>query len=694
MPLLARIAAPAILATRGLERQRGHLFPWVPVCLACGIGIYFGLPVEPGPILWWSGGGLAALLLGALILLRGDGPLLIAALALLAGIGLAGQRTQSVAAPVIDFRYYGPIEGRIVGIDRSASDALRLTLDRVVLSNMPPARTPERVRVSLHGQQGFVTPEPGLTVILTGHLTPPGGPVEPGGFDFRRHAWFKGLGAIGYTRTPVLALAPAEEGRAGLAVFRLRMAISRAVQEALPGQAGAVAAALIAGDRSGLTPEVLDDLRAANLAHLLAISGLHMGLLTGAVFSALRVGLALHPRIALRWPIKKLAVGGAMVAGAGYLALSGGNVATERAFVMVCVVFMAVLLDRRAITLRAVALAALIVLMLRPEALLGPGFQMSFAATTALVAVFAWLREQRAERERRWPRWTVPVVALVISSLVAGLATAPFAAAHFNRLPHYGLLANLLSVPLMGAVIIPGGLLAAVLAPFGLGWIGLEIMRPAILWILGVADWVAGLDGAVSHVVAPGPATLPLLSLGGLILVLWQGPGRVAGLVPMLAAFILWAGTERPPLLVSDRGGLLGLMTEKGRALSKPRGESFAAAIWLENDGDGVDQAGAALRAGFTGKPDDLRLRLGELRIAHLTGRGAADRVAAACREADLVITSADILTGATCQVIDRRSLARTGALALHHGPEGLHVLTAQDRAGQRLWTTAAPRGQ
>ena len=689
MPLLARIAA-AVPAGGVLERQRGHLFPWVPVCLACGIGLYFGLPMEPGREVWGALGALAAVLLAGVAAARGDAPVLIAALALLAGLGLAAQRTYSVAAPVLEFRYYGPIEGRVVGIDRSASDKLRLTLDRVVLKNVPPARTPGRVRISLHGQQGFITPEPGLTVILTGHLAPPGGPVEPGGFDFRRQAWFKGLGAVGYTRTPVLALIPAEEGRAGLAVFRIRMAISRAVQEALPGQAGAVAAALTTGDRSGLSQEVLEDLRASNLAHLLAISGLHMGLLTGSVFSALRAGLALVPGVALRWPVKKIAAGGAIAAGAAYLALSGGNVATERAFVMVAVVFTAVLLDRRAITLRAVALAAVIVLALRPEALLGPGFQMSFAATTALVAVFGWLRDRRGDGERRWPRWTVPVAALVISSVVAGLATAPFAAAHFNRVPHYGLLANLLSVPLMGAVIIPGGLLAATLAPFGLGWIGLEIMRPAILWILGVASWVAELDGAVSHVVAPPPVVLPLLSLGGLFVVLWQGSARSAGLVPILVAFTLWAGTERPALLVSDSGGLLGLMTPEGRALSKPRGEGFAADSWLENDGDGADQAEAAARAGFDGQRGDLRLMLGELRIAHLTGRGAADRVRGACREADLVITSAPNPAPASCQVIGRHSLATSGALALYAGSEGPRIVSVRDSTGSRPWN----RGQ
>jgi competence protein ComEC len=334
---------------------------------------------------------------------------------------------------------------------------------------MDPRRTPARVRVSLHGQQGFITPEPGMVVILTGHLSPPSGAVEPGGFDFQRHAWFQRIGATGYTRTPVLTLSPYDGSEAGFGVkiTRIRMAISAHVQKVLDGRAGGFAAAITTGDRSGMDQATLEDLRASNLAHLLAISGLHMGLLTGFVFGAARIGLSLVPRAALVLPAKKIAAILALGAGAVYLALSGGNVATERAFIMVAVMFLALLVDRRAITLRAVAVAALIVLTLRPEALYGPGFQMSFAATTALVAVFGALRTRPGER-RRWPKWATFIWGVALSSFVAGMATAPIAAAHFNQVPHYGLIANIVSVPLMGAVIIPGAVLAALLAPFGL----------------------------------------------------------------------------------------------------------------------------------------------------------------------------------------------------------------------------------
>ena len=197
----------------------------------------------------------------------------------------------------------------------------------------------------------------------------------------------------------------------------------------LPGEVGAFAAAIMSGDRSGMSQVTLANLRSSNLAHLLAISGLHMGLLTGFVFAVLRVAMVLIPSVGLRWPVKKIAAFGALLAAGGYLALSGGNVATERAFTMVAVMLVAIMLGRPALTLRAVAMVAIVILVLQPESITGPGFQMSFAATTALVFVFKYLRYANWQH---WPRWTRGAVSLVISSFVAGLATAPFAAAHFN----------------------------------------------------------------------------------------------------------------------------------------------------------------------------------------------------------------------------------------------------------------------
>jgi competence protein ComEC len=691
------------------QGQRGALMPWAPVALGLGVALYFALPAEPGPAAY-AAAGLAACLGGACILRRREvlGPLGLALALVAAGMTLAGLRSKQVAGPVLEFRYFGPVEGRIVGIDRSASDAIRLTLDRVRLDDVAPDRTPRRVRVSLHGAQRWLQPEPGARVMMTAHLSPPAGPAEPGGFDFQRHAWFLSLGGVGYTRTPVLLAEARPAGAAPLVHLRLRM--SAAIQDRIPGQPGAFAAAVLTGDRSGLEEGPVEAMRDANISHLLAISGLHMGLLTGFVYGALRLVLALVPYLALRYPIRKWAAAGALASGAFYLALSGGNVATERAFIQVAVMLVAVMLDRRAITLRSVAIAALIVLAHRPETLFSPGFQMSFAATAALVAVFTAFRD--APRLRARPAWQRWIFALVLSSVVAGLATAPFAAAHFNRVAVYGLLANLLTVPVMGSLIIPAAVVAALLWPFGLSWLAFAAMEPGLAWILGVAERVAALPGAVDHVPSPPAGTLGFVAAGGLLLILWQGRGRWAGIAPLALASILWISVERPAVLVSDTGRLVGALTGEGRALSRARGEGFVAGVWLENDGDGATQEEAAAR-GWREDGAGLSLEAGGLRIWHGAGRRALGDAAAACARHDLVVLSepasdadpplptpqtlpalqaggsaarADAPVGA-CLVVDRAVLAARGATAIMPRDGHLAIRGARDVQGKRPWT-------
>ncbi|UWQ93115.1 ComEC family competence protein [Rhodobacteraceae bacterium M382] len=657
-----------------IMQQRGHLFPWVPVLLAIGIGLYFSRLTEPGMTTYAGTVGFGVLAMGVALRWPGGLAALVWAVALVAfGFGLAGLRAHRVAGPVLDWRYYGPIEGRVVGLDRSSTDAPRVTLDQVYLERVRPDRRPIRVRLSLHGPPETLLP--GTRVMTTGHLMPPQGPAEPGGFDFRRHAWFQGLGAVGYTRNPVLISAPSQ---AGQRVFKLRMAASRAIRQVLPGDVGGFAAAVTTGDRSGVSQTALQALRDSNLAHLLAISGLHMGLLAGFVFGLLRVGLSLIPSVALRLPVKRIAAAGALGVAAGYLVLSGGNVATERAFVMVAVALGAVMVDRRVFSLRAVALAALIVLVRRPETLLGPGFQMSFAATTALVAVFGWIREAEISLG---PPWLQPILGVVISSAVAGAATGPVGAAHFNAMAHYGLIANLVSVPLMGVLVIPAAVAALCLWPIGLGWIGLKVMGWGLAWILEVARVVAGLDGAKGYVVSPDPVVLPLIGLGFLVIILWQGRLRGVGLVPVVLGFALWTQTVRPEVLIDANGALVGVMTDQGRALSKPKGAGFVAGIWLENDGDGADQTSAASR--WDGHKTRIRrMRLGQRELVHVIGKRAVADFQE-CKANQIVVASVPMDLQGPCAHFDPAHLRETGSISVTDG----QLKTARQISGTRLWT-------
>ncbi len=686
-PARALLVTLADALPDALMAARGRLFPWLPAGFGCGIALWFAPDNEPGlpaHALAVLAGAVAALMMRRPGVVRWH-PLAVAVLCLALGFLAAGLRAHVVSAPVLGFRYYGPIEGRVTGIDRAATDRIRLTLDRVVLSRMDPARTPAQVRVSIHGDPPDPLPEPGTVVILTGHLAPPSGPAEPDGFDFRRHAWFQSLGAVGYTRTPVLVLAPRESGRAELFIDRLRLRLSAELRAQVPGEAGGFAAAVLTGDRSGISEATNEALRISNLYHIVSISGLHMGMLAGFVFGVIRYGLALVPAVALRLNTRKIAAGAALAAAAFYLALAGRDVATERSFIMVAVMLVAVLFDRRALSLRPIALSALIVLALRPEMLFNPGFQMSYAATVALVTVFVsgtrWAQRAGA------PRWLMPVVTLVLSSLIAGAVTTPYVAAHFNRVGSYGLIANLLAVPVMGMTVMPAGVLAAVLGPLGLAAPLYWLMEIGGRWILFVGDWVAGLAGSAFLLPGPPAPVIGLITLGGLWAVLVTGARlRAAALLPLLLAVALWAGTGRPALLVSADGGLLGLMGPGGRALSAPRGNGFSARDWLVRDGDPASQPEAAVRPGFTGPAGAREFSFAGLRGVHLTGREAGAGVAEACDGADLVIVAGLVEDPVPpgCRVIDRATLDATGALAISPARGGLR-LRAAPGAG-RVW--------
>jgi competence protein ComEC len=415
-----------------------------------------------------------------------------------------------------------------------------------------------------------------------------------------------------------------------------------------------------------------------------------MGLLTSFVFAMMRYGLALIPPLALRINTKKVAAVVALHAAALYLILAGANIATQRAFIMMAVMLVAVLLDRQAISMRSVAIAALICLFLQPESLVEPGFQMSFSATVALIAVF----EHWGKVQRHIPKFLRPVAMLLVSSSAAGLATAPIAAAHFNRIVEYGLLANLLAVPLMGMVVMPAGVIAVLMAPIGLADPALWVMEQGTTAILRIAHWVANMDGALVPVPTPPALVLPLIAAGGLTAMITRAMWlRGVGGFVVAGALALWALGERPLLLVSGDGGLVGLMTPEGRALSKPKGAGFVAQSWLEDDGDLGDQIGAFERPGFIGQKSALQAKLDGVPVFHFTGKAAAAAAQFACKDGAWVILSSDWAgpeTGRTCRIIDAKALAATGALAIYRGKTGLRIIAARDVSGQRLWNSPA----
>ena len=679
------------------DTQRSQFFLWTPVFFGIGIFIFFNIAREPSIF------EVIALFVGTITIVAGLWWVhrdwrMIPLVFILISVGFLNSywRTNSVAGPILGWHYYGPVEGTVVALDRSASDKPRVTLGGVKLKNVPHYKTPTFVRISLHGKSGIQDPVPGMRIAMTARLSPPSGPTEPGGFDFQRHAWFRGLGAVGYTRTPALNVGRAEDlGLTGW-LFKTRMSISRSIQNSVEGQTGAFASAILTGDRSSIDPERLRDLRGSNLAHLLAISGLHMGLLTGFVFALVRTSIACVPRLALRVPSKKVAAVLALFSGLAYLALSGASVATQRAFIMVCVMLCAVLLDRPAISLRSVAIAALVILIIKPESLTEAGFQMSFAATSALVASFAALRHSKIGFPSTgvFARFTRPVLSLVFASAIAGAATAPLSAYHFNQFASYGLIANLLSVPAMGMLVMPCAVVAGLLAPFGLSDLPFWLMGLGIDWILFIAHWVTNMDGSVHRVPVGGQWDLPVFIFGALFVLIWQGRSRVLGLAPMAVAVFMWTSAPRPQVLIADNGRLVGLMTPDGRSLNRKKGNGFVARVWLENDGDAVDQIGAAGR--FKLEPDLFDLIIGDQKVTYVWNRKIdLTELKKLCSQTDVLLapTWKDDFDG-DCDVYTIRDLRETGALSMTSDKGEMVLRTAKEMSGDRLWNTRAKRSK
>lgn len=650
-----------------------------------GVGVYFGLTNEPS-LQVFQLTAVAGVLLLAFGVRFGLFFVLIGIVIL--GFSHAAWQTNRTGEPVLSWYYWGPIEGRVIAIDRSASNAPRVMLDDVYLPGISVERTPKHVRFSMHGYIGESVLEAGAQISAQGRLGPPGAPVEPGGFDFRKYAYFRQLGAVGYVRDPVLVSGPRNLSGAKTQLLANRLQIAKLIRANMPLDTGAFAAAILTGDRSAIDPDQLVDLRASNLAHLLAISGLHMGLLTGIVFAIIRYSLVLIPRLALRLPVKKIAAAAALIAGFGYLAISGASIATERAFIMAAVVLIAVMLDRPAITLRAVAIAAMIVLLRAPQSITEAGFQMSFAATTALVAGFSELRRvtwwQNMNHTRM--RFFKPVLVIVFTSAVAGVATAPFSAFHFNQASQLGLLANVLAVPMMGLIVMPAAVLTLFLWPLGLASAGFWMMDRGIAFILFIADWVAGMDGAL-RLVSSGPSSvLILITAGGLVVVLWQGWGRGLGLVPILIGLQIWTVADRPDILISDDGRLVGVLRTGDRVLNLARGHGFAAETWLENDGDAATQELAATRPGMD--------RSRQIMQAEIAGYGdlvwlnAPDTSSEHClANVILVAPKWETPPDGPCIFIGKQRVEENGSSAIWIENGQARIQGAHQLSGQRPWT-------
>ena len=685
-----------------LTEARFERGPWLVVGFAAGIALWF---VLANPWQWL--GVLATCLSISLAAsawlseesgypyLRQAGILL--PLVVAAGCAMVWGKSEMIGSRSIERPVVTWLDGKLVEREEQpAEHRVRLRM---------ATRNPENGRaivVRLNLDQDDDRPElrEGAILRLRARLVPPAPPMLPGGYDFARSAWFSGIAATGSVLgTPRIL----DEGSAEGTLPQLQRSLSRHVRTNLQGSPGAIAAAFASGDRGAIAPADEDAMRDAGLTHLLSISGLHVSALIAATyFLALRL-FGLVPWLALRVRLPIVAAGAGALAGIGYTLLTGAEVPTIRSCIGAVLVMLALVLGREPLSMRMVAVGAFLVLLVWPEALVGPSFQMSFAAVIAIIALHgtAPLRAFLAPREEPWwARGLRQLGSLLLTGVVIELALLPIGLFHFHRAGVYGALANVIAIPLTTLASMPLIALALLFDAADAGAPFWWLAGKSLELLLALAHWTAAMPGAVTMMPTMGRGVFALFVLGGLWLALWHGRVRLLGLVPIGLGLALAIQTKAPDLLVSGDGRHVGITGEAGEELLVLRASrsDFTKENLLETAGmSGAtrlldDWRGARCNKGYCA----IQLRRGSRDWNVLMARGSdfidERALAAACERADIVIAARYLPYSCRPRWLkaDRRSLGQTGGLAIDL-ERGRIETVAQSHGVHGWWHPAEP---
>ncbi len=695
--ILSRKLEQAVHTALKREEACQRFSLWLPVAALAGVLLFFSAPQDPSLVQASSFLGISAV---AVFFLRKYG--LWFAMALLVfmvatGFTLATIRTAMVAAPKLERPLWLTMEGVVAHSEKRARGS-RIVLDVRHVDRLSPKRWPARVRVNLPQRYAFKT---GDRVSIHAFWFPPFAASRPEGYDFARTAFFQQLGAVGSRVRSAQVLEDAAhsallENRIAAAIETVRNGIAHRIQSVLPqGDARAITIALVNGQRGEISKKADDDLRLAGLYHVISISGLHMALFAGSVFMAVRLGCVLLPLLAERFPVKTFAALAAMMAGFGYLLISGLDIPAVRSFLMVALVFLAVMLGRTAITQRNLVLSAALVILMAPEAVLGPSFQMSFAAVMLLVAWYEPRSANAAQRRAR-PKPKVFIASwvwkifwgAVITTVLATFATSPFAAYHFQRFAPYALAGNLLASPLVALIIMPAALVGLVLMPLHLdGW-AWKVMAWGVQGMLDISQWVASWPAADMLVPAFSAPALLFFSFGLVWVAFWMSWLRWLGILPLLIGFVLALNPQKMDFFIAPNGQSMALRSPDGTLrLVGARGSSFEAQNWLLADGDARTGRDASLTQDVWCDFAGCTAPMPSGKRAALLWRAAAFEED--CSLAALIVTRLESpdFCGAQTVVLDKTHLAGVGAIAGYFDTKGrIHLRYAQPPHTSRLW--------
>lgn len=570
-------------------RRAAGWFEWLPVALGAGIIAYSALAFEPDRAsIYYSLLAAILLLLLSSLLPRGKMVLVYLAIALIGFTAATYQTGRFETGNLHEPLFVENMRAKVIAVvpDESRQSAL---LEVQWIKGLEPHEIPRRVRLSLRGKDNRL--EPGQVIEARGKIFPPSPPLLPGGYDFARYFFYRDIHGVGYLIPPAKVISSESQSSFSADFQHARQRLEEWLLKSIPSPANGIAVALVTGDTLSIDPKAEEAVRSSGLAHILSISGMHMTIVCGFFFVGFRFLLAGIPRIANHADIKKISSLLALAAGFAYLALADFPVSAVRAYVMMFFFFLGVLLDRQAITVRSLAWAALAIMLVQPSSLFEAGFQLSFIATLALVVFYrqsAFYWERRMQEEIKWWQWPfIYVGGLILTSLVASMATAPFVAAYFNIFNAYSILANLLALPLLSFLIMPALLFGMALAPLGLSEPFMMVAGTGIDWMVDSSAWVTSLPGANWYIPPLMPGASLLIGAGMLVILLTYGKWRWLGLAPIFIA-LLSAFAYQPPDILVDRELRHVALQDKDGEWWLWRGRSnrsFTAKYWQEKQG-------------------------------------------------------------------------------------------------------------
>jgi competence protein ComEC len=689
------LAHMATVLREDFRREALQPVLWLPCALVSGIWCYFALAAEPSLQLILGCVVIAAFLL----LLARKHPVAVLLATALIGFCLAKARADLMHTPMLRaFEAAVHVEGYVSQVSIYSKSQAQLIIDVIRISDIPDAEMPRRVRVIAR-----TSPNPlrvGDKITATVDLVPLPRPEYPGGFDLARQLYFQSIGATGRARESV-AIAQDDipwRYRFSRSVHGIRSHIGSRIRAAISGPIGAFAEALVTGERATIPNSMTESLQGSGLFHVLSISGLHMTLVAGTVFWIVRAGLAAFPRAALQWPIKKFAAFAAMLMGFFYMVLADFGAATERSYIMIAVMFFAMLVDRPAISLHNLAIAAILILAFQPEEAVAAGFQMSFMAVVGLAAFYGWW-STRQEREFKLPH-SLParlvikglrgIAAALVTTLIAGSLSGIVASHHFGRIAPFGVVSNVLALPVISFVVMPMALIGTLLIPFGLEYYPFALLGQGLDVVMQISDAVASWRGANLALPALSAPLTAGLCLAAVLFCTSRTHLRWAALP--VAAFALFGGPTltQPDLLVESRlrniafrmpnGGLVPAVKSKGQ---------YAFRNWARRAGDSATMKVASEKPGWTCDARTCSANVSGRTVAFLLRAGEADRM---CPAADVVIAQYPLRRQCKGNMLtlDRFDIWRDGAHAIRFDGNHVEVAASRLKQGLRPWAYEA----